>query len=246
MLKKIKQKLKGNIAKKVIKKIFNFYNKLETIYPEPLEIKATDKILILAPHADDESIGCGGLLLKYASQCDVIFLTDGRYGDKDIEPIKMIEIRKKEFESVMHKLSVNNFILLDIEDTKLEDNYPIFKTIDFNNYDYICIPNNLDQHPDHKTVTKHIKKAYLENNINKGIKILMYEVWGALPLPNFYTDISDKIKDKKEIINMYHSQIKHIDYATKITSLNEYRGMIASKKSVEAYFVIRVEDFVGL
>jgi LmbE family N-acetylglucosaminyl deacetylase len=158
MLNKIKQKLKGNIVKKVIKKIFNFYNKMETIYPEPLNIKKTDKILILAPHADDESIGCGGLLLKYASQCDVIFLTDGRYGDVNIEPSEMIEIRKKEFESVMIKLKVNNFSLLGIEDTKLESNYNIFKSINFNGYDYICMPNNLDQHPDHKAVTKHIKK----------------------------------------------------------------------------------------
>jgi|SaaInl8_200m_RNA_FD_contig_91_134993_length_5554_multi_5_in_0_out_0_3 LmbE family N-acetylglucosaminyl deacetylase len=246
MLRKIKQKLKGNIVKKIIKKIFNFYNKLETIYPEPLDIKESDKILILAPHADDESIGCGGLLLKYASQCDVIFLTDGRHGDIDIEPSKMIEIRKKEFESVMNKLEVNHFSLLGVEDTKLGSNYNTFKEILFNEYNYICIPNNLDQHPDHKAVTKHMKKAFKENKINNKIKILMYEVWGTLPLPNFYTDISDSIENKKEIINMYHSQIKHIDYAGKITALNEYRGMIASKKSVEAYFILSVEDFESI
>ena len=243
MLRKIKQKLKGNIVKKIIKKIFNFYNKLETIYPEPLDIKKSEKILILAPHADDESIGCGGLLLKYASQCDVIFLTDGRHGDIDIESSRMIEIRKKEFTSVMNKLEVNSFNLLGIEDTKLESNYNIFKEILFNEYDYICIPNNLDQHPDHKAVTKHIKKAFKENKINNKIRILMYEVWGTLPLPNFYTDISNMKEDKKEIINMYHSQIKHIDYATKITALNEYRGMTVNKESIEAYFIMSVENF---
>lgn len=241
MLEGIKEKFKVNIIKKIIRKIFNFYSELETIYPEPLIVNESDKILILAPHADDESIGCGGILLKYASQCDVIFLTDGRYGDIEIEPNKMVEIRKKEFETVMNKLHVNNFSLLGIEDTHLESNYQIFKNIEFNNYDYICVPNNLDQHPDHKAVTKHIKRAFKEKQINNQIKILMYEVWGTLPLPNFYTDISDIVENKKEIINMYYSQIKHVDYANKITALNEYRGMIVNKKSVEAYFIINVE-----
>jgi len=241
-MKNLKQKLKSNIVKKVIKKIFNFYTKLKTIYPEQLNIKSTDKILILAPHADDESIGCGGLLLNHANQCDVIFLTDGRHGDKDIEPSKMIDIRKKEFENVMEKLNVNNYRLLGIEDTKLTDNYNIFKTIDFDSYDYIFIPNHLDQHPDHKAVIKHIKKAYSENIINDKIKIAMYEVWGTLPLPNFYIDLSSMIEEKKEIINMYHSQIKHIDYATKIFALNEYRGMTVDKHSIECYFIMDMKD----
>ena len=42
---------------------------------------------------------------------------------------------------------------------------------------------------------------------------------------------------------MYHSQVKHIDYAAKIASLNEYRGMTVNKKSIEAYFILNVDDF---
>lgn len=241
---KIKQKLKNNIVQKIIKKIFNFYNKLETIYPVKLSIKSTDKILILAPHADDESIGCGGLLLNHSSQCDVICLTDGRHGDKDIEPSKMIEIRKKEFESVMTKLQVNNFKLLGIEDTKLESNYDVFKDIKFNAYDYICIPNNLDQHPDHKAVWKHMKRANKEKLIKTDRKIIMYEIWGALPIINYYVDISNEIEKKKEIINMYHSQVKFIDYASRINGLNHYRGMIANKECIEGYFMMKIKELM--
>lgn len=42
-----------------------------------LELNPDDKCLVIAPHADDESIGCGGLLLKYPDNCDVVVLTDG-------------------------------------------------------------------------------------------------------------------------------------------------------------------------
>jgi len=246
VIRSISQKLKSNIIRKVIKKVFNFYTSRITIYPELLKILKTDKILILAPHADDESIGCGGLLLKYASQCEVLCLTDGRNGDIAIESNLMIDIRKKEFESVMVKLKVKAFRLLGIEDTKLENNYNIFKNIEFENYDYICIPNNLDQHPDHKAVAKHIQKAFLENKISNRVHIIMYEVWNALPLPNFYTDISYITEEKKELINMYHSQIKHIDYAEKILSLNQYRGMIAGKNSIEAYFILDIKSFSSI
>lgn len=246
MIKKIKQKIKQNIFKKMLSKVFNFYKNLETTYPEVLEIKEDDKILILAPHADDESIGCGGLLLKYAKQCDVIFLTDGRYGDNDMEPERMIKIRKNEVVSVMKRLKVNKFKFLDIEDTTLDYGYDIFKTINFNQYDYICIPNSLDQHPDHKAVSKHILKAFKEKRIQKDINILMYEIWGTLLLPNFYIDISDMIETKKEIINMYHSQVKHIDYSTKIGALNEYRGIMVNKKSIEVYMIVKVMVLVSI
>ena len=50
----------------------------------PLVIKETEKILIVAPHPDDESIGTGGLLSLYSNQCDVIVMTDGRYGNTEI------------------------------------------------------------------------------------------------------------------------------------------------------------------
>lgn len=61
----------------------------------------SDKICILAPHADDESIGCGGLLAKYGSQCDVILLTDGRLNGNGNTPEETVKIREAEFAAVM-------------------------------------------------------------------------------------------------------------------------------------------------
>ena len=37
-----------------------------------LNVKATDRILIISPHPDDESIACGGILCTYGMQCDVV------------------------------------------------------------------------------------------------------------------------------------------------------------------------------
>lgn len=193
-------------------------------------IKPTDKICVLGPHPDDETIGCGGLLTLYASQCDVICLTDGCYGDPDIKPAQMAEIRKKEFESVMKKIGVNKFSMLGIEDGKLIKNKKKFNTLNLRNYDYILIPGPNDAHPDHLAVAKMLKKS-----MTGKAKIVYYEIWNTLPNRNAYIDISTVANKKRKLINMYKSQVKYIDYADRILSLNHYRGISHDIEFEEAY-----------
>ena len=58
------------------------------------EVKENDKILVVAPHPDDE---CIGLLVCYPNICKVLVLTDGRQGQGDMTPEKIRVIREKEF-----------------------------------------------------------------------------------------------------------------------------------------------------
>ena len=43
-----------------------------------IDLRNARNILVVAPHADDETLGCAGLLLKYKDITDVLVLTDGR------------------------------------------------------------------------------------------------------------------------------------------------------------------------
>ncbi len=240
----MKNFIKRFLHKRVYQKVYSFYGAITNINPKALELNKSDRVLILAPHADDEVIGCGALLLRYPNLCDVTVLTDGRYGDSNIEPSKMANIRRDEFKNVMDKIGIKNYSILDIEDSMLNDSYDKFSKIDFNSYNYIFIPNNLDQHPDHKAVFSHILRAYRDGKIDKNINLAMYEVWGALALTNFYIDFSYMVKDKREVINMHKSQVKDYDYATKILGLNSYRGLTASNKDyVESYFILPIKDY---
>ena len=57
----------------------------------PISIATTDRILVIAPHPDDESIGAGGLLLRAkqaGAQVRVIFCTSG---DNNPWPQRAIE-----------------------------------------------------------------------------------------------------------------------------------------------------------
>lgn len=220
---------------KILRRLRNKFGSKEKLpvfkLPEEWKIKPDEKILLLAPHPDDEVIGCGGLLAKYGRQCDVVLLTDGRYGDPDISADEVIKIRRREFISVMDELKVNCFCELGIEDLHLIDNGSKFSEIDFSGYDYILMPSPKDFHPDHMAV------SYLYNKLkNKGRAVIVYyEVWNVLAEPNFYIDISEVFEEKKVLINKYASQVKHIDYASRILALNHYRGILYNIGYAECY-----------
>lgn len=103
------------------------YDLPELVKPKPLAIKPTDKICILAPHADDETIGCGGLLALYGPQCDVILLTDGAKGGDRSKPDEVRRVREAEFEEVMQFFDVRFYQFMRAEDGNLIEAYRLFQ-----------------------------------------------------------------------------------------------------------------------
>ena len=104
-----------------------------------LAIDRDDRILVVAPHPDDETLGCGGLLALYGTQCDVLVMTDGRYGRsperKTIPDEEMISIRYGEIEKALAIAKVNRLYKLDIEDGHLDRNRKkAIKAKDFKSY----------------------------------------------------------------------------------------------------------------
>ncbi len=205
---------------------------------QPLKIKPEDRMLVLAPHADDETIGCGGFLLKYGRQCDVVLLTDGRHSDSSIDPNIMIDVRKKEFEAVMSHYDVRKVRMLNVEDGRLIDCFKDFSTLDFKEYDYILMPHPADFHKDHVAVSCLFKRL-CKTRPFKG-RVVYYEIWNTLAKPTHYIDISDVVTEKKRLINMYHSQIKNIDYASRILGLNHYRGLRHHVEYEEDFEVVKI------
>ena len=193
-------------------------------------ISKNDKICVLAPHADDEVIGCGGLLAKYGKQCDVILLTDGAYGSKkDIR-----QIRENEFTKVMNFLKIADFSFMRAEDTRLIEAYSLFAKLDLSKYNYVVMPHPFDTHKDHVVVQAFFKKLKKKKNLKA--KTVYYEVWGAMSEPTNFVDISDVVEVKRKAIEMYVSQ-NNINYAGRILGLNHYRGMHHNIEYAEAYTI---------
>lgn len=242
-MKKLKQIYHKFIYSNKLLKILRLFH-FEKLQPLTLNIPKEAKCLLLAPHPDDETFGAGGVLYKYNKNFDVICLTDGRYGGYN-EPVEhTAEKRKAEFEKAMSLYKVNSYQMLDIEDRKLIKNYEKFKLIPFQNYDFIFIPNYFDEHKDHKAITLLLQKYFTENKHKTSLKIVFYEVWSALALPNYFLNISDIIEKKTEAIDVYKSQTEYVDFMDGIISLNRYRGMLFNCKYAEAFNIVDIKTFM--
>lgn len=229
--------------------MFNRFNKFSAsinLKPVELDLKGK-KCLCLTPHPDDETIGMGGVLAIYGEQFDAILLTDGRKGIKDKPAQEVIEIRHKEFENALKLAKVSKYSFLDVEDKKLLSSKNSLEKIDLAQYDYIFLPNIIDQHPDHKAVSFLLNDlADAGMKLKSDVKICMYEVWSTLGLVNVFVDITNVIEIKKAMINCYQSQTAQKEYEYHALGLNQYRGMLKDKKFVEAFFVMSMDEFKSI
>jgi len=219
----------------------------EKFFCNELTFEKNDKCLLLGPHPDDETFGCGGLLIKYPDNFDIVCLTDGRdggYGEESKEELAVI--RKNEFKSVMEKLKITSYKFLDIPDRKLIYGYDTFKSLELEKYDYIFVPNYFDQHKDHKAVTNLVQKYFINTKSKDNVKIVFYEVWAALAFPNYYIDITRIMDQKKELIQEYHSQSRHVNFLEGICALNRYRGMLVNRDYAELFSIIDLNTFMKL
>lgn len=200
---------------------------------EFLEIKPNDKCLIIAPHADDESIGCGGILLKYPQNFEVVVLTDGcKGGGNNDSEETIIKTRLKELSQAMAFAKVKNYRNLMIKDREVKQNLDKINTLNLKQYDYIFVPNGDEMHIDHRPILAQVKKIL---RFWGKTRIISYEVWSPIPNPNLYLDITDIAEQKRELISHYKSQIKYNDYANKAISLNHYRGLPVGLCYAEAF-----------
>jgi LmbE family N-acetylglucosaminyl deacetylase len=92
-----------------------------------------ERIIVFAAHPDDETLGCGGTILKRMSEgfeIIIVVMTDGRHSlshsfgiSSNPTPDELIQIRKKEFLKAAKVLNVpeNNLLFFDFEDGNLAE-----------------------------------------------------------------------------------------------------------------------------
>ena len=198
-----------------------------------------ERIVVLAPHMDDETIGCGGTLARHAragATITVVFLTDGRHGGgpqvKSLsgeklkaEQQKLIATRKTEARRALDKLGVQSMLFLDIEDGTLDQNAeapPRLRAIlEEQRPELVYVPYFLEQHPDHLAATQILLEA--TRGSTPRIQCVGYEVWTPL-FPNCFVRIDDVVEQKKQALAEYRSQLEQTDYMHSGLGLNAYRS----------------------
>lgn len=197
-----------------------------------INIKQGEKILVVAPHPDDESIGCGGLIGLYHDQVDVLLVTDGY--DCELNNREISEVRQQEFRQAMNLAQVHDYKMLHIPEHQITQHAARFDEIHFGEYAHIFVPNRYEIHQDHVAVYKIVKRK-----AGRRTKLYEYEVWTTLRNPNVIVDISASLRMKENMICAHASQVRDLDYWALAVGLNAYRGRIHGLEYAEAFYCRR-------
>ncbi len=187
-----------------------------TVFMEK-EMPTDKRMLVIAPHPDDEVLGPGGALSRYQAAGNdilVVYMSDGSVADADVTAEKMQQVRKKEAETIGQKYGFKQKFL-NYKDGALEANEESISAMKGILKEYkphrIYLPSFMDSHRDH-VVTNQVLVGALKGVSFSGIDIFGYEVWTNLPFPNYAVDITGQFEKKIEMVSVYESQTAIFDY----------------------------------
>ena len=215
-------------------------------------------VLVIAPHPDDEVLGCGGTIAKYAKNGDQVYVAIVTKGTEPMFSKKETEQTRLECRKADEYLGVKEIFFMDFLAARIEEiprhvlNGAFISLIQRIQPEVVYLPHRGDMQLDHK-LTVDAAMVALRPKYNHVIsKIYSYETvsetgWD-IPnvmnefIPNVYNDISDYLDIKIEALSMYKSQIADYPNARSLKAINAlalYRGTTVSVKAAEAFSLIR-------
>jgi len=187
------------------------------------------RVLVLAPHPDDETLGCGGTIATHAAAGDpvkVVFLTNGSQGDikSQFDCSVYVQMRNQEATAACVLLGISDTEFWNYEDRSLSGAQGILvQILDLlNTYkpDMVYVPSPLEFHPDHRAACFLVYSA-VQSGCHE-FDIAFYEINQPL-FVNALVDISSVVDKKKNAILAYQSQLSQRPYDKFILGLNRFR-----------------------
>lgn len=187
------------------------------------------RVLVLAPHPDDEVFGCGGTLLRLRARdavIRVVVISDGARGDPDGQVQgDLAALRREETRTAMASIGIDDVHFLALPDGALAAQPALAARLEAELAefapDWVLAPDPADQHPDHRAVARALLAAW---DSAAGRRLLCYEIWGGMAV-NRLVDISAVVEDKRRLMRHYRIPHLYCDYTEAFTGLARYRGL---------------------
>ena len=220
----------------------------ESIPYEPAALRG-ERLLVLAPHPDDEVIGCGGLIARHlrdGRKVRVAIVTNGaEAGDAAAR-----EAESRRGLSILGEgVAVEFYALPDRHLGERSDELlaKLRATIGAYGPDLIAVPSPIEIHPDHLALSRSFCELVQRDATlfaDAAIaRVAFYEV--SQPIrPNALVDISDVADAKYAAIAAHESQLALRDYAAFARGLNAYRAMTLPPGTTfaEGYWTIALPE----
>ena len=218
------------------------------------------RLLVIAPHSDDEVLGCGGLISKIKKEGGKVFVLIFNLGFEKDDTKESQEKRKNEVREAMNVLKVDDYHLVHDQpdnnrDLDAEPLHSLIEVIENTSNvslekiapTIVAIPTIFSHHQDHVHVHHACIAALRPISTPVSNIVLSYEApehsrWSASGVfePNLFVEIDDVIENKIVAFNKYQSQIRPGGRdADNIRNQAKYRGQEVGKNLCEAFFVHR-------
>ena len=218
-----------------------------------------NKIVVISPHPDDETLGCGGTLLKHLENGDNIYwiIVTKISGTNDCNDDK-IKIRNKEINIVANiykfkKVFKCEFLTAQLDECSTKD--LVKKISSFINEispNIIYMPFKGDIHSDHGIVFDAVATCTKSFRYPSVKRVLCYETLSETDFsidptqirfsPNVFVNITDYIDKKIDIMKVYKSEMGKYPFPRSeeaIRSLAMVRGVVAGSKYAESFVLLR-------
>ncbi len=229
--------------------------------PGRVEQVRARRVLVVAPHYDDETLGCGGLLIQLAAAgapIRVLFLSDSSGGVEDVDDRESYARRRRlESRRAGEVLGVGDFGELGIRDGVLASHVAVIAqgvraAILEHQPDLVLVPSPHEATSDHLAAFAGLRRALAAAAADDALfeatrhtSILQYEVNQPLN-PDLLVDVSAQVPVLEQAIACYESQLTRHPYREAALGLRSYRTytLAPGVRAVEAYRRLRAHDLV--
>lgn len=215
-------------------------------------------VVIVAPHPDDEVLGCGGVMARHAAAGDDVHVVIVTRGAPDMFSSESVDQLRRELECAHSVLGVQNVDFLDFPAPRL-DTVPQHELADALRKAFqaagattLYVPHRADLHTDHRATFFASLVAARPIRGSTVRKILCYETlseteWAA-PFgdeaftPTHFVDISGTLTKKLEAMACYRTQLQsppHSRSLESVENLARYRGATVGVAAAEAFLLVR-------
>lgn len=222
--------------------------------------KSNKNILVVAPHADDEILGCGGSILKWKESgfnVYVLIMTNANRGDSSLYSQKYISNLRDEAVRANKFLKIDKLFFEDFPAPNLDIFSSTKITSAINKYIFklkiskLLLPYYGDLHHDHSKIS--YAGLVASRPFSKINQVFFYETlseteWGYSHnfTPNLFVSFDKKILEKKiTSFKIYKSQNKNKNHPRSvdgIRALAKFRGLSVCRDFAEAFKIFRYID----
>ena len=216
-------------------------------------------VIVVAPHPDDETYGCGGTLLRHRKVGDSVhWLIVTNMSKETGFSAKKIQTREQEIECVAEIYGFSSVQRLHFPPARLEK-IPLQELVSAIGKIFhaivpqeIYLPYRGDVHTDHQVVFDAVNACSKWFRFNSIKKILAYETLSETDFnfdpnisafkPNFYSNIHPFLEKKISISKIYESEIGEFPFPRSeqaIRALANYRGLLSGYTAAEAFIVLK-------